>query len=1335
MTPSAERLDLWLADFYLLSSILLLVVIAALRIVEQPVRRLAVEKSAIVALVVLALLTALPGWSIVHFWTRSQSAAAAVPANQSLQTDQLATLQQVTPPNAGSPIAPTSTVVPKVTVAPRHESRFSQTIALTFLSGSACVFAWLTAGMLAARRLIRTCQPAPPQITAMLAASGTVAQRWSATRGLPELLASSRIPVPVALGIRRPTIILPSRWLDDRTPGDLRTILAHEAAHIQNGDLRWLAVGRALLVLLWAQPLYWLLRRQLRLDQEILADAAAADVAGRHEYAEQLVAWAANVPAPTRLALPAAIGLWEGPSQLRRRIALLLNDRLTILRNCPRPWRLGAAALAISTAAALSLITLQPASNAADDTPTTAKSLRHDNDRSGAVTYTGAAVDKQTGQPIADAKVNVRIYDATTRVQPWKTVVGTVVNTDASGRFKFEVPREMLNNQFVDCRFAFTHPDYAPHEAQPTTKDIAQQAETRTDGLSFKPVELERGEVVTGIVNKPDGSPAANLRVLTYSEVDSKQGEFGECKTDENGRFRFAAAPGGSAVFWLLPKDFAAQTQAIDRRRGDLGVFQLEKGIRLGGRVVDQQGWPLANLWVNAVLVDGAARKPIERLIAADQIDRSALTDGDGHFELGPLPPSTYRVVPDELPEESDEILETPHPLKNAFLPIRVTLRSDAMNPPIEFRAVEPVTVTAQFIDSKGKATRGYGFFLKSTTPEGQHYASRRYPNQADKVVFLVPKGLTNTYIDLPISSVRQRIASDKPLSKNYSFYLDRLDHDWPDITIVRYQAPVLTVDPVDTDGKRLANAKVVAEYASVDQTGTSYLSPAEQLYFDRQTDGRWRSDSTVPDEDFRVTLSADGYQPVSQTVSLKEGETKELSITLAKNDKPAGDQSSNNQAGPNSPPLNTSVQDRPEPNTISGRITDKNGKPLAHALIRVAVPATDMRFVLSSSEHKVYEAVTGDDGRYKLEIPTKDGATTATIDAMAPGYRRLSGALRSGGDARQLTISPGSAAEASFALEPALDVKGVVIDEAGKPIAGAEIDANGNTSRSSGGIERTTSNQDGSFEIFNFPLAPASDEHETEKGVVSVFHPDYVRASLDDVYALSADEQKSLRIVLPTGYTVTGVVLDTEQKPVANIMVEAAKEETGKSSDRKATTTDAAGKYTLRGLPQALITFRAHDMKRHERVVVPIAVNTDSPDSKLFLQPVSLKSEPQKVNVLGMTLTDLTPELRGIYDVYSEHGALILDPGKNSARLGAGELAEGYCFIMAGDYKPIVDVRGFLETVIADSETSFAHQYGCRVVYTCRTLEFVGTNTQYLKLTDADLRELRETLAKLPRE
>ena len=88
----------------------------------------------------------------------------------------------------------------------------------------------------------------------------------------------------------------------------LRMLLAHEWAHIRRGDLWLLAASRLLLVVLFAHPLYWLLRRRLRFDQELMADAEAAAICGRQEYAETLFAWARHLPA-RRFSPAGALGM------------------------------------------------------------------------------------------------------------------------------------------------------------------------------------------------------------------------------------------------------------------------------------------------------------------------------------------------------------------------------------------------------------------------------------------------------------------------------------------------------------------------------------------------------------------------------------------------------------------------------------------------------------------------------------------------------------------------------------------------------------------------------------------------------------------------------------------------------------------------------------------------------------------------------------------------------------------------------------------------------------------------------------------------------------------
>ncbi len=129
--------------------------------------------------------------------------------------------------------------------------------------------------------------------------------------------------------------------------------------------------------------------------------------------------------------------------------------------------------------------------------------------------------------------------------------------------------------------------------------------------------------------------------------------------------------------------------------------------------------------------------------------------------------------------------------------------------------------------------------------------------------------------------------------------------------------------------------------------------------------------------------------------------------------------------------------------------------------------------------------------------FPGSSKPTTISIDAMKPGYRRLVGTLRAGGDAKSVEVGPGTAAEASLILKPALYFTGIVVDEQGRPIPAVEIAANVRFGRGSGGVERTASKSDGSFELFNYPVEPPAPQSEASKGVVSFFHPDYIDRKL----------------------------------------------------------------------------------------------------------------------------------------------------------------------------------------------------------------------------------------------
>lgn len=450
MSPLIETIALWLADVHLLAGALLALGLPALMLLRQPAQRMAVAKSTLAALATLVVLCALPGWSLVHLLSAdTRPAPPALTVTTPVVTPSPQSLNQYIPhinvdeiPIDSPPTFATSTLAPLERVRPS----FSWPAALVTLqaTGSAAVVLWLVAGAIMVHRVRRTSEPASPELQRLLA-------ELSRAASPPSLLVSTRVGTPVALGLRCPAIILPqvlaipggapqsSRGVvevencsadhharretlgvppeaaaDSGSRGDpasggpvfaVTPVLAHELAHIAAGDLRTLAVARLLLVVFWPQPLFWLLRRRIRFDQESLADVAAAEVAGRVNYAEQLVGWAREVgPRGRAPRIAGAVGLWESPSQLKRRIALLLDEQLTILRTATRRWRVGTTCAALVAAALLSLVTLQRQEPAKVAAPATVKTPANLTD-----TTDTPADDTRSVQNDERARINGRI--------------------------------------------------------------------------------------------------------------------------------------------------------------------------------------------------------------------------------------------------------------------------------------------------------------------------------------------------------------------------------------------------------------------------------------------------------------------------------------------------------------------------------------------------------------------------------------------------------------------------------------------------------------------------------------------------------------------------------------------------------------------------------------------------------------------------------------------------------------------------------------------------------------------------------------------------------------
>jgi hypothetical protein len=198
-----------------------------------------------------------------------------------------------------------------------------------YAAGAALLLGHRLLGHAALARLLRRTRPAPPSVERVFAELTVAGRR-------PRLRVSGRVRVPFSCGLLRPTVVLPAAFAERSPEVLLRWVLTHELAHVERRDALGCLLLRLGQVVYYPLPWLWSLCRQVRLCQEYLADAAAVACAGNAEdYAQFLLGWA-TVPSP-----PAGVaGVSGRPSDLYRRITMLLQFPTPVERRCPRHWAL-----------------------------------------------------------------------------------------------------------------------------------------------------------------------------------------------------------------------------------------------------------------------------------------------------------------------------------------------------------------------------------------------------------------------------------------------------------------------------------------------------------------------------------------------------------------------------------------------------------------------------------------------------------------------------------------------------------------------------------------------------------------------------------------------------------------------------------------------------------------------------------------------------------------------------------------------------------------------------------------------------------------------------------
>ncbi len=235
-------------------------------------------------------------------------------------------------------------------------------LAIAYAAGAAVFLGRWLLGHLLLWRLLRAAAPAPA------AAANLFAAMTAGQRRLPRLLVSRRLRVPFSCGLLRPTVVVPASLC--ASPERLRWVFAHELTHLERRDAWTCVLFGVGQVVYFYLPWFWWLRRQVRLCQEYVADAAAAREAAPEEYAQFLLSLTAAPAAPA-----AATGVTGRPSDLFRRMTMLLQRPFAVESTCPWLWTAatacGLVVLAVlGSGVGLSTETARPAEEAPRVEPT-----------------------------------------------------------------------------------------------------------------------------------------------------------------------------------------------------------------------------------------------------------------------------------------------------------------------------------------------------------------------------------------------------------------------------------------------------------------------------------------------------------------------------------------------------------------------------------------------------------------------------------------------------------------------------------------------------------------------------------------------------------------------------------------------------------------------------------------------------------------------------------------------------------------------------------------------------------------------------------------------------
>jgi beta-lactamase regulating signal transducer with metallopeptidase domain/uncharacterized GH25 family protein len=887
-------------------------------------------------------------------------------------------------------------------------------------------------------RFLRFAQAAPLEIQQVMA---LLAEQLGLRYSPRILLVPGRVSPMLWAFIGQARIIVPNELFNQLDEPSRRTLLLHELVHYSRGDqwVRWLEL--IVLGLYWWHPIVWLLRREIRISEEMACDVrvVSESPSDRRAYAEMLVhtvAFLSSVEVPSL-----ATGIGTG-SHLEARLRMIMRSTFEV--------RLTRRIKVLICLVAILVLPLAPvlvrAQRDANSSPSTEKAAAATADSDVKVKapednenqpkeLVGTVVDEED-KPVAGIDVKAFL-----KGQP----VDRALKTNELGQFR--IPGSWHNDDSLDSNATLIVRRGDSHLGWISLRSLLQNDATKQKPLapsnSFRVTLLPLSQIAQGTLVDPDGKPLNGVRVnvmwMTHpvnqgiNYYDAGKAELPEATTDSKGSFQVRMPVG--TLGGVEPQHLDWQSVSINMQPGslELGRTTLARAARIQGRVVDAAtGKPLANQKISA-----------QSEQAGHLGYGSAKTDQEGQYVIGGLGPGKFNVLfSGDLGDDSE-------------LPKFTAVAVEG----IDVLAGQPAQ--ADFVASPGRLLRGTVLDSDAGKPLAKvsvgYYGPAR-PNsgaaclmvrtKADGTFeFRIPPGVSKIYVaegDREPDSESTRVLevpADKDLvdvilragqkqDRRGIFTETRVKPkpaDAPATTAVTPQLYQLQVVLQTPSGGKINNVigRVIQKRRHYPSQTIALSATGNKISFNRDEDGRTMF----------LLITADGFATARSKEFVIRERMPDLSIDLI-------------------PEVLVPVR---------GRVVDKNGSGVETARVRVglAIYGNERKFPWGleyttdkAGRFEIKHARLGDQIQVRIDKPGTGGNETEwfSIDRAEP--RILP----------DLVVGP-----------PDQELGGLVRDHDGFPVANAKV-----IHRGEPGIE-TTTDSEGKFRLTGLPTGLVSLSIESE--------------------------------------------------------------------------------------------------------------------------------------------------------------------------------------------------------------------------------------------------------------